>query len=230
MKSRQILIPDDSEILEALQTCFLGRGGFSIVTVQPGDDVFHLTEEHDPLLAIVRGDMISGENDYCRRVKRDPLLKETPIILVLPPGEESEDDSEIYSCYDAVLRKPFNSATLRGHMYRLLGIRERKFTRYDVSWRLFLETAKGKRLPVEILDISEGGAFVRSERLFPVDTFLTLKGTLSDCPDPVGVSVRVAWTNHPEWLKSAHHPQGMGLEFDQPPSCLKHLIARLKKG
>ena len=63
------------------------------------------------------------------------------------------------------------------------------------------------------MNLTDGGMFIASDKLFPVDTRLLLDITLPGTAIPFVALVRVAWVNHPEWRKKATLPCGMGVEF-----------------
>jgi uncharacterized protein (TIGR02266 family) len=63
------------------------------------------------------------------------------------------------------------------------------------------------------LNVNRGGLFVETDRLYPVDTLLTIEFTPPAHTSNIRVKGRVAWVNHPEWVKTSTLPSGMGIQF-----------------
>jgi len=63
------------------------------------------------------------------------------------------------------------------------------------------------------LNISTGGVFIESSRIFPEDTELTVNFKFPNSDTVIVAKARVAWTNDPDSLKKATLPSGMGLHF-----------------
>ncbi|MBE0599434.1 MAG: PilZ domain-containing protein, partial [Desulfuromonadales bacterium] len=70
----------------------------------------------------------------------------------------------------------------------------------------------GKWRAGDIHNLSTGGLFLAASHLFPVDTPLMLEFCLPP-GDSVSCQGRVAWVNHPEWIKNPGYPAGMGVQF-----------------
>jgi hypothetical protein len=66
--------------------------------------------------------------------------------------------------------------------------------------------------------------YLATGALFPVDTQLSIEFTLPGFQSPIAVAVRVAWVNHPEWLKKDTLPCGMGLEFINSSVAFKEIV------
>jgi Tfp pilus assembly protein PilZ len=71
------------------------------------------------------------------------------------------------------------------------------------------------------VNLNAGGMFIATETLFPVNTYLTLEINLPGFKSPLQVAARVAWVNHPEWLKKSSMPYGLGVQFSAPGATFK---------
>jgi len=230
MGVKNILITDREDISKALEASFLGRGGFHILKAQTADEAFQFMEEFDLFLSVLSLDMPGLEDgDLLHRIKSDPLLSTTPLIAISSKQGDPSLHQAAYDLCDATIERPLETVELQSILCRLLGVYEREFKRYDVRGRLFLETESGKRHPAKMVNISEGGAFVKTAILFPVGTELTLRGDIGKSLSDISISTRVVWVNHPEWLKTNRMPEGMGLKFLVCPDDVKKLLDELNR-
>lgn len=214
MLRKKILLSDDSELLQALENSFFRRIGFSLVVADSGERAFEMIEELDPVLAILSLEMPGWQGDaICRRVKNDAVLRSTPIILVAPAGcEESAICCREAGC-DDILCRPIDGQELLAVACRLLNIVERGAPRVESCFPVLCGKDPRKMRAARALNINAGGLFVETDRLHPVDTLLTLEFTLPNQPSIIRARGRVAWVNHPEWIKTPGLPSGMGIQF-----------------
>ncbi|HXV21434.1 MAG TPA: response regulator [Desulfuromonadales bacterium] len=214
MLRKKILLTDDAELLQALEGSFFRRAGFTLLVADSGERVFEMIEEQDPVLAILALDMPDRQGDaICRRVKQDAILRSTPIILVVDAGGE-----EVASCCreagcDDILRRPIDSQQLLTAACRVLNIIERSGPRVETRFPVHCGRDPRKLQPAWVLNINAGGLFVEIERLHPVNTLVTLEFTLPGHTSSIRCKGRVAWVNHPEWIKTSSLPSGMGIQF-----------------
>ncbi len=73
-----------------------------------------------------------------------------------------------------------------------------------------VDDVMGGELLFDSVDISEGGAFLRSDYLLELGDQVEVTFTLSTSPEPITVRARVAWVTKRSSLKG---DAGMGLEF-----------------
>jgi uncharacterized protein (TIGR02266 family) len=214
MLRKKILLSDDAELLQALENSFFRRIGFSLVVADSGERAFEMVEEQDPVLAILTLEMPDWPGDAsCRRIKSDALLRATPIVLVVPAGRE-----EALACCreagcDDILCRPLDSQQLLAVACRVLHIVERDAPRVPCLFPVLCGKGPGKMRAARALNVNRGGLFVETDRLYPVDTLFTLEFTPTESTSSIRVKGRVAWVNHPEWVKTSTLPSGMGIQF-----------------
>ena len=236
MVGKRILLANDPDILRALKDSFFGRNGFVLLVAESERQAFELIEEQDPSLAIFNLEQSGINGDVCcRRVKSDPILRNTPIILVIHPGV---DDQDLARCQgagcDGILYKPIDPGELMNTACRLLNIDKRGASRVDV--RLHLRWGKDvlKLAPGRVLNLNSGGAYISTDKLFPINTEIRLEFSLPGSDHPLRCQGRVAWVNHPEWVKTTNLPSGMGVQFlDLAPEdleALRDFLDRLSRG
>jgi Tfp pilus assembly protein PilZ len=71
--------------------------------------------------------------------------------------------------------------------------------------------------PAQGLNINAGGIFIHTEQLLPVNAEVVVEFALPQRPQGIRCRCRVAWVNHPEWVKMPRLPAGMGVQFIDLP-------------
>ncbi|MDO3377007.1 PilZ domain-containing protein [Geoalkalibacter halelectricus] len=215
--SRKILIAiPEEDFLDRVEG-FFGREEFILVRARDGEQAWRLIEEEDPVLAFVSLHLPPDGGDvFCRRIKKDFLLRHTRLILLV---QASEEDSERCreSGADAIVSLPADWTTLLDSSRRLLNLPDpgRLAPRAPLSVPL-----RYRRLPAgdfecgTTANVSTGGLFLQGDVLYPRDSRLEVVLDLTAYGGPLlSVTARVAWVNHPEWLRKPQFPCGMGLEL-----------------
>ena len=215
MPNKKIVLSNNPLLLTILHNSFFQREGFDMVLVQDGQTGFQAIEAEEPTLAVF--DLMHlGEQalDCCRAVKGDPLLATTPVLLLLPEDAEEDlaDDCWAAGC-DAVVHRPLAAERFLDAACGLLGISTRLARRFPVSFELSFLDSKQKKHVGLCANLNLGGMFLATETLFPVDTELAVEFVLPGFKMALQNAARVAWVNHPEWLKKNSMPCGVGLEF-----------------
>lgn len=228
MLAKRIVATDSAELLSALESSFFKREGFALLAAPAAESAYRLVEAEAPALAIL--DLaVLGEDGLvcCRRIKHDPLLGKTALVLLLP---QQEDEALLAGCQaagcDAVFPRPLEMNRLFDAVCTLLGVSQRLEPRLPVDFRAAFAVVGRKQHAGRAVNLHAGGMFIAAEKLFPVDTMLLLEFTLPGCAGTCRCHGRVAWVNHPEWRKKPSLPSGMGIHFQQPaPACLDELRA-----
>ena len=214
MIRRNILIAEDRELLRAMEHSFFHRSGFHLLTATSGREAFLLVEEEDPLLVILDLDMPELTGDACcRRIKVDPFLRTTPVLLAARCGVEQDLQRCRAAGCDEVLTRPINSQQLLAAACRLLRIIDRAQQRPATCFNVRCGADPRKLRSGCARNLNSGGMFIETTGLLPVGTPLTLEFTLPGSSAAIRCRGRVAWVNHPEWLKSYLLPSGMGVQF-----------------
>ena len=226
---KKILLAEDAELLSVIKATFFGRRDFHLMTAEDAAEAFYLVEEEDPILVILDREMPGGGDNCCRRIKDDPFLRPTPVILIASDDRPSTLQECRDAGCDAILFRPLSERQLLSAACELLGLPERLDPRIPVS----LPTRFGRTPETyrsgRILDLSTGGLFLETSRLVPVGRTLEVELSLPEQPKPLIIQAKVSWVNHPEWMKSDLLPVGMGLQFhDLDPQVEKVLEAYLQ--
>lgn len=84
-----ILVVDDEDDLRRLLDINLRREGFETVTAASGAEALELVQRHVPMLVVL--DLMLPDmpgTEVCRRIRANPLVASTPIIMLTAKGEE----------------------------------------------------------------------------------------------------------------------------------------------
>lgn len=214
MFSKQIVVSDVFDLLAILEESFFRRDGFELLRVIDADEAFRAIEAESPAMAILDLSSLGQQGiECCRRVKSDPLLMVTPIICLL--SKETKDWAE--NCWqagcDSVIERPLSALRVLDEACGLLGISRRLARRFPVSFQLEFTPIHQKKHLGTAVNLNLGGMFLASEHSYPIDTRISLEFTLPGYTIPLACLARVAWVNHPEWIKKNNLPAGMGIEF-----------------
>jgi len=226
MPTKKIVLSHDATLLAILKNSYFQRECFEMIVVKDGQTGFQAVEAEAPRLAIF-DIALMGEQalECCRSIKNDPLLTKTPVLLILP---ENVDEDMADVCWnagtDAVVHRPLEAKRFLDAAFGLIGISCRLAMRFPVSFKLKFLDSKHKQHVGICTNINVEGMYLATEALFPVDTQLSIEFTLPGFQSPISVTVRVAWVNHPEWLKKNTLPCGMGLEFINSSSALNKIL------
>ncbi len=228
MLAKHILLTNQPEILRPLESFLFRRRGYSLLIASDGRQAFEIIEEHDPALAILDLEMISeGGDACCHRVKCDPILRKTPIILIA----RADRAEEVRRCREAgcneIVFKPVDPHELIVAACRLLHITERRDPRLEMPLPAMVGKDSRRLRVGTILNLNGGGCFVETRRLVPAGEEVALEFTLPGTTEILSVCCRVIWVNHPEWVKAPRLPVGMGVQFLDLPAAVRDAIETL---
>ena len=122
-KKRVLIVDDDPAIVEMLQDLLTRDGRFEVKSAANGFDAGALTQEFRPdilLLDFMLPD-ING-NVVCQRIRKDPNLSGTKIIIVSGAISEAEIEGLRASGVDDFIKKPFDVDKLISRMVELLSV------------------------------------------------------------------------------------------------------------
>jgi uncharacterized protein (TIGR02266 family) len=169
-----------------------------------------LARREHPNVVVADLDMpcMAGD-ELCRRIKADPDLAHTPVILVTP-GSVAEDRSRaVRAGADDVIAKPINRIALIQAVNRMLrGQPLRGLAR--VSLKAKVQIVHGQQeLWGTAHNVSRGGIFVESDHGMPPATEVALEFRLPEVKHSLAPTAQVIWHRPP--AKGFAH--GMGLQF-----------------
>ena len=104
----KILVAEDERDIRDLISFILRFAGFEVIVTSNGEEAVSLAvgERPDLILLDVRMPRMTGY-DACRKIKADPLLKDTPVIFLSAKGQEAEIKAGMEAGALEYMLKPF---------------------------------------------------------------------------------------------------------------------------
>ena len=226
MPAKKIVLSDEPELLDILDNSCFHEAGFEMVLVKDGQTGFEAIEAEAPTLAVFDLNHLGDQAlECCHSLKSDALLANTPIMMIA----QQHDHNLVASCKnagcDALIFRPIDQEGFIKTALELIGIEKRSAKRFSVDFNLGFYDHKQKSYSGRCLNLNIGGMFVATDSLFPVDTLLLIECALPNSYGSIDTPARVAWVNHPEWLKKDSLPSGMGLQFVQSRLVFKSILS-----
>ena len=137
-------------------------------------------------------------DDLCREIKADPLLRETPVLMITSAGREEERARCEEAGCDGILTKPINRHLFLAAVRGRLSVVERGAHRVPARLQVRFGTHGGRVLTDFSVNVSTGGVFIETAQRFAVGEPLRTTFVLPDREQPVTCSSRVAWVNTAE--------------------------------
>lgn len=123
----KILICDDDPLLRELMQFRLTSKGYEVVQAADGAEALEKTWSERPDLVVLDAMMPKSDGfEVLTRIKGDPKLTETPVIMLTARKTEKDIVSALEKGADDYLVKPFIPEELLARLSRLLARRDRK--------------------------------------------------------------------------------------------------------
>jgi CheY-like chemotaxis protein len=160
-----ILLVDDTGLFRGAAEEVLKRTGCQTLEAAGGTQALDIVRRERPSLIVVSAGM-KGMNglDLTRVLKADPAFARTPIVVVGPPGMESQA-AKVGA--DATLSLPLDPEAFYADLRRFLQVLPREEARSAVGWSVTF-WRDGLQHAGTIRDLSRGGFFVRTAVRQPI--------------------------------------------------------------
>ncbi len=125
-REKILVVEDEADILELIDYK-LSQEGFQVLQAADGELALEQARSQDPDL-ILLDIMLPGLDglEVCRRLKRDAVTEDMPIIFVSAKGEESDVVTGLELGADDYLTKPFSPRELAARVRAVLRRKSRK--------------------------------------------------------------------------------------------------------
>jgi uncharacterized protein (TIGR02266 family) len=206
---RKILIVDDAAMFRELGSLFLARSG-RVITATNGFEGLVLACRDHPNVVVADLEMpCMGGDELCRRIKADPDLAQTPVILVTA-GRVAEDRARaVRAGADDVIAKPISRIALIQAVNRMLRTQPlRGLARVSLEAKVQIVHGQQQRWGT-VRNLSRGGIFVESDHAVPPATEVALEFLLPETKCRLAPTAQVIW-HRP---RASGLPHGMGLQF-----------------
>jgi len=205
---RRILIVDDAPIFREIETVFLRRLG-EVSTANDGTVAFEMARRERPDLIVT--DLVMRDMDgdeLCRQLRADPILENTPVVMVTSGRSADEHERAVRAGADDVIEKPIKRLLLLQAVGRFLRTGLRSQARVGLVTDVVLHR-DGDRFEGRTLNVSRGGIFVEAERVWEPDSEFSLEFHTPDGAKHFLPTARVAWRRS----QTDEFAPGMGLQF-----------------
>lgn len=121
MSTRSILIVDDEPAIREVIAAALEMAGYRTIEASNAQEAHSLLVDQKPDLMLLDWMMpnVSGV-EFARRLKRDPLTAEVPIIMLTAKGEEDHKITGLEAGADDYITKPFSPRELVARLKAVL--------------------------------------------------------------------------------------------------------------
>ena len=206
---RKILIADDAAMFRELGSLFLARSG-RVITANNGYEGLMLARRDQPNIVVADLEMpCMGGDELCRRIKADPDLVQTPVILLTPGGVAEDRARAVRAGADDVIAKPISRIALIQAVNRLLrGQPLRGLARVALEARVQIVHGQQERWGTA-RNLSRGGIFVESDHAMPPATEVALEFWLPEANCSLAPTAQVIWQRP----RANDLPHGLGLQF-----------------
>ena len=108
-----LLLADDSITIQKVVGIIFANEDYELVVVDNGNSALEKAREIHPDVMLVDA-VMPGKSGYevCEEVRRDPLLKEIPLLLLVGAFESFDEEKARKSGADDHITKPFESQNL----------------------------------------------------------------------------------------------------------------------
>jgi uncharacterized protein (TIGR02266 family) len=205
---RKILIVDDAAMFRDLESIFLARLGH-VMTACDAEEAWEVLHRERPDV-VVTDLLMPGMDgdDLCRRIKADPDLRRTPVVIVTARNVGDQHERAVRAGADDVVEKPVNRVSLIQAVNNFLRMAVRGLVRVALETDVKIAGAEGE-LWARSRNVSRGGIFVESERDLEPDSEVQLEFELPEWPGPLSPTAKVVW-RRPATRSAV---RGLGLQF-----------------
>ncbi len=118
---KKLLLADDSITIQKVIAITFANEDYTITTVSNGDEAIQKAQELNPDL-IMADVVMPGKDGYevCEIVKKDPQLKDIPVLLLTGTFETFDEQRSIQVGANGYITKPFESQTLIDKVNQLI--------------------------------------------------------------------------------------------------------------
>lgn len=119
--NRKIVVVDDDRVTLRLLEGILSKSEFMVLSARDGESGYEVAQKEKP--DIVISDLVLPKVDgigLCKKIKQDPNLKRTKVILMTAVYKSSSLASVIGDCQaDEFIEKPIETLSLMKKVYKL---------------------------------------------------------------------------------------------------------------
>jgi len=189
-----ILIVDELAYFRELGSVFLARAG-RVLTAATAAEGLEIARREQPDVVITDLDMpVCDGAELCARIRRDPLLAYTPVVIVIGTNDPHDHARAICAGATDILAKPLSRTSLIESVGRLTR-HERPVGRPRVEMQEPVQLRlQGRAVNGTLRNLSRGGAFVELEEPLPSGPEIELDFHIPGSLRALAPSAQVVWT------------------------------------
>ncbi len=212
-EKHRLLLVDDIRLMRGIAKNYFNQSEFQISTARGGQEALRMAAAIRPHLIIIDVDMPGMDGvECCRRIKNDPDLFTTPVILLAENDREKIEHGWSSGC-DGLLARPVGRRELLTAARQYVTLANRAAPRIDRNILVRYGMDKGEERHDYACNLGTGGLYLTSERIFGEDDEFDIEFLVPRSDSETRCRVRVAWVNPAGKLKRNDLPPGAGLEF-----------------
>jgi len=165
---KKILLVDNVKAILEREKSMIDRKDFKVFTATNGEEALalHTKEKMDAIVIDLRMPGMSGE-EVCRKIRRNPVLKNVSIIMTVLSDDPSEAELCKAAGANACLLKPLRKDELISTLAKHLNVPRRQSIRILVKVRLDAHIG-GEFFIANTVDVSITGLLFECERVLNV--------------------------------------------------------------
>lgn len=217
---KKVLIVDDTDyFIEVEKSILSPLANCTVLTAHSGVEALQVIEHEHPHLVYLDLHMGNMDGDVCCKEVKKIYGDSLPVVMVIQDSSLNDFERCWKSGCDSVIVKPINHhlfvSTAQKFLHKALnGNRvSSSNARQEVRIKVLFGHGMSEVLADYSINMSNGGMFLATEHLMPVDTVLSIEFSLPNLARPICCSAKVAWVNGPQQLNKPDMPSGMGLMF-----------------
>jgi len=214
MVRKKVLLADDVRLFLEVTKSFFNREKLQLTITRGGLETFKAARALRPDLVIMNLQMRDLRGDECcRRIKADPEIGSTPVILVLDEKESAGEATARESGCDHLLKKPFQRQQLLELTRSCLQVATRATPRQQARMLVRYGADNQTQLHDYTVNLSIGGIFLETRQILPVKTQLVLEFIVPGGDNPMVARGQVSWINSGAEPVNPDLPPGFGVHF-----------------
>ena len=213
MKTKQILLVDDSPFFLKIIATILKRSGCDLLTAGDGNEALEIVNKTPPDVILMDYYMkgMSG-SECCKSIKLNPATKDIPVIMVTSAGKNEDMENCSKAGCDDYITKPVEKIVLLEKVKKYLKFPVRAYKRAPICIPA-LYYFDNEEYSGIIFAISEGGLFIKGERILDKESSLKIKFDIPHIARQIEIEGEVVWNSEERNQRSDNIGPGFGVRF-----------------
>lgn len=231
MSTAQVLIVDDVNMFLEIGKGFLRSSAVRILTARDGEQALAVMRSERPSLVFMDLHMPNMNGaECCAAVKKDPLLKPIPIIMMTSIGKDEDRELCQKAGCDDFITKPLDRDAFLEKARRFIPSIDRRETRVPIHSKVKFK-AHGVTLSGECVDVGQRGLYIAADYEIDLGCVLDMEIILPGLRERViRAKGSVVWLNTKKERNKPALPEGFGVEFhEMERACAGELMFFLER-